>query len=144
MMTPATAETLYREIILAHHRQPVGFEQLPEPGLCEQAHNPLCGDELKLGLALDGDRIEAIGFKGRACAICIASASILCELARGRSVRQVLELHRQLERAWQGEDHAVCDNELVAALAAVRAYPVRIQCARLGWDVFARLAGSVA
>ncbi len=142
-MTTATAETLYRTIILTHHRQPVGFEQLPVPGLSEQALNPLCGDELKLGLALDGDRIEAIGFEGRACAICTASASILCELARGRSVRQVLELYRQLDRAWQGADPTGCDNELLAALAAVRTYPVRIQCARMGWDAFFRLAGSV-
>ena len=78
---------LYQEIILDHSRHPRHFGALEAANHVAEGHNPLCGDRVKIYLKVDADdRIADVGFEGRGCAISIASASLMTEMLKGRTV----------------------------------------------------------
>ena len=88
-------DDLYRENILEHYKQPRNFGELPDPDLEFEDNNPLCGDELKVELAVDEDRaVTALRFSGHGCAISQASASLTSEEVVGMKVDDLLRLDR--------------------------------------------------
>ena len=88
-------DDLYRENILEHYTQPRNFGELPDPDLEFEDNNPLCGDELKVQLKVDGDgRIEDVRFSGHGCAISQASASMASDEIIGMPVDDLLKLDR--------------------------------------------------
>jgi len=80
---------LYQQVILDHCKKPRNFHEMPQASRTAQGHNPLCGDQLKLFLTLDGDKIKDISFVGSGCCISKASASLLTEFARGKTKTDV-------------------------------------------------------
>jgi len=76
----------YRETILRHSVEPVGFKASIEATHENEQYNPLCGDRVLVRLQVERDEIKAAAFDGAACAICMASASLLCEEAQGKNV----------------------------------------------------------
>src|SRR5688572_15345182 len=82
---------LYQEVILDHNRRPRNFRTLEE-GRKQEGYNPLCGDRLTLYVKLDGDRIVDVAFQGSGCAISKASASLMTEALKGKTVAQAREL----------------------------------------------------
>lgn len=133
---------LYQEIILDHYRRPRNFGPLEAASHHAAGHNPLCGDQVKVFLAIDeDDRIRDAHFEGAGCAISTASASLMTEAVKGKSVaeaRRLFERFRHLvthpageaDPAAAGEEEDLGDLE---ALAGVRDLPVRIKCATLAW-----------
>jgi nitrogen fixation protein NifU and related proteins len=85
-------DDLYRDYILEHYKHPRNFGELPEHDLEAHEHNPLCGDELGVQIALEGDRIKDLRFQGHGCAISQAAASIASEELKGMSVADVERL----------------------------------------------------
>ncbi len=83
---------LYQQVILDHCRKPRNFHEMPAATRSAQGHNPLCGDQLKLFLSLDGDTIKDISFVGSGCCISKASASLLTEFAKGKTKADVEEM----------------------------------------------------
>lgn len=80
---------LYQERILDHYKNPRNFGEMEDADVKAQGSNPLCGDDLTLFLKLDGrDRIEAVRFKGRGCAISQASASMLTLELEGKDLTE--------------------------------------------------------
>ncbi len=102
-------------------------------------HNPLCGDKLTVYLALEGDRIADIGFEGRGCAISIASASLMTEVLKGKTLAEAETLYHAFHARVTGgnapeiEVTLEVDNERLLPLEGVKAYPVRVKCATLAW-----------
>lgn len=130
---------MYQERILAHFRTPHG-RGLPTDGATRvgERRNPLCGDAIRIGAVLDGARVAAVGFDGSGCSIATASASMLTEAVRGRSVEEVHAIADAVERLLRGEP--VPEAELpgdLPALAGVARHPQRIGCARLPWQALA-------
>src|SRR3984957_3289357 len=80
---------LYQQVILDHCRKPRNFHEMAQPSSFAQGRNPLCGDQLKLFLMLDGDKISDISFVGSGCCISKASASLLTEFAKGETKADV-------------------------------------------------------
>src|SRR6185369_6981479 len=80
---------LYQEVILDHCRHPRNFREMGKPSCTAQGHNPLCGDQLKLYLLMDGDVVKEISFVGSGCCISKASASLLTETLKGKSKADV-------------------------------------------------------
>src|SRR5436309_14485701 len=76
---------LYQQVILDHCKQPRNFHELPNPTCSAQGHNPLCGDQLKLFLAMEGDTVKDISFVGSGCCISKAMASWLAVSDKGQS-----------------------------------------------------------
>ena len=83
---------LYQELLLDHARHPHNFRAMDTASRIVEGYNPLCGDDLKLYLRLEGDRIADISFQGRGCAISTASASMLTDRIKGRTVGEAEQL----------------------------------------------------
>jgi nitrogen fixation NifU-like protein len=130
-------EDLYQEIILDHYRKPRHPGRLDDGHVQVRHYNPVCGDELTVGLRLDGERVSAIAVDGRGCSISQASASVMSDLVLDRTVPQALEVAEAFRRLMHGEGDA--DEEVLGdgvAFAGVARYPVRVKCALLGWMAF--------
>jgi nitrogen fixation protein NifU and related proteins len=132
---------LYQDIILDHGRHPRNFRALEHPSHFAHGHNPLCGDRVTVFLELDGDRIKDVSFEGRGCAISTASASLMTEILKGKTLKEAEALFKQFHGSLTGEDAAVpagLEDEMdrLAPLMGVRAYPARVKCATLAWHAF--------
>ena len=129
---PAIDE-LYRELIIDHWRRPrhLGVVE-PASGQAEGT-NPVCGDEVSLTWRMDGADIGEIGFVGKGCSICMASASMLCEAVSASSKTDATGLAHRF-RAMLISGGSSADLGDLEALAGVAAYPVRIKCAVLPWN----------
>jgi nitrogen fixation NifU-like protein len=132
---------LYQQVILDHCKKPRNFHELPAATCSAQGHNPLCGDQLKLFLALDGDAIKDISFVGSGCCISKASASLLTEFAKGKSKREVEAMFDHV-REMITTGKVADDVGKLAVFAGVYKYPARVKCAILSWHaVMAALKG---
>ena len=111
-------EQLYREVILDHYRNPRSHGMLDGADAQAEGQNPLCGDEVSIYVAFgdDGETIEDVKFSGRGCAISQAATSMLTEMVKGRSAREIAELPR---------------DELLEEIG-IPLTPIRLKCALLG------------
>lgn len=131
-------DDLYREVVLEHHRNPIGREPLEQVDLEAEGKNPSCGDECTIRLELDGDRIAGVQVSGHGCAISTASGSMLAELVEGVSAEQAAEYGAAFRALLQSADEdsdetASPDLGDLEALAGVRKFPLRVKCAMLPW-----------
>jgi nitrogen fixation protein NifU and related proteins len=123
---------LYQQVILDHCKHPRNFRDLPSPTCSAQGHNPLCGDQLKLFLTLEGDVIKDISFLGSGCCISKASASLLTEGVKGKTRADVEQVFTQVhEMVTTGK--VVGDVGKLAVFAGVHKFPARVKCAILAW-----------
>lgn len=135
-MTAATAAELelYQDVVMDHKRSPRHFGTLPAPTHRARGHNPSCGDDLQVTLAVAQGQVQDIRFSGQGCAICIASASMMTEAVRGRDLAVAQQLHQRLRAVLTGElEPEAAQLGKLISLAGVRRYPGRIKCALLGW-----------
>jgi nitrogen fixation protein NifU and related proteins len=127
---------LYQEVILDHNKRPRNFRMIESPTRVAKGHNPLCGDRLTLYLNIEGDRIADVAFEGSGCAISKASASLMTEAVKGRTVAEAEALFQRFHNmVTSPPDEPVTTNGLgkLAVFAGVREYPVRVKCASLAW-----------
>jgi nitrogen fixation protein NifU and related proteins len=126
---------LYRDIIVDHNRQPRNFGKIEFADAHADGHNPLCGDKLSVYVALAGDRIGEIKFDGSGCAISVASASLLTEAVRGKTIAEADELFHEVHDVLTHHDAPIDLQRLgkLAALTGVREFPARVKCATLCW-----------
>ncbi|GBD10375.1 Zinc-dependent sulfurtransferase SufU [bacterium HR23] len=129
-------DELYREVILDHYRNPRNRSPVPHADIASEGQNPFCGDEVAVQIRLEGERIVQVGVQGRGCSISQASASMMGELLKGKTVGEALGLSRRVREMLQGK--ALSPQELeelgdLEALRGVSKFPVRIKCALLGW-----------
>ena len=106
---------LYSDILLDHFRHPRNYGSLVEPDINNEQFNPLCGDRIRLELKLNQSKILEVRFKGDACAICTAAASLLTELVLEKHITQLAD---------------ITDERLISALES-DIKPARVQCALL-------------
>jgi len=132
--------TLYRDIVLDHHRAPRRHGALAAPSHACDGVNALCGDSLRLELRVEHGRIVDYRFRGECCAITTATASLLGERVQGLAVESIAPLQQAFAELIAGgaADPALGD---LAALAELARYPARRKCALLPW---AALSGALA
>ena len=123
---------LYQEVIFDHNRQPRNFHDMPEADHQADGHNPLCGDQLTVYLRIDNDVIEDVSFVGHGCAISTASASLMTEAVKGKTVAEVEALFRDFH-ALLTDTPPERDFGKLAVLTGVREFPARVKCATLAW-----------
>ena len=125
---------LYQEVILDHNRRPRNFRVIEPPSHHAEGYNPLCGDRLDLFVTVEGDRIADVAFQGSGCAISKASASLMTDALKGRTVEEARQLFERFHRmVTTPPDEAVEDLGKLSVLAGVREFPVRVKCASLAW-----------
>jgi nitrogen fixation NifU-like protein len=142
----ADLRELYQATILDHAKQPRNF-RVPEGANRRAAgHNPLCGDRVTVHVSLEDGVVEDVGFQGNGCAISTASASLMTQAVKGRSVAEVQKLFDAFHELVTSDPQREADERAVgklAVFAGVREYPVRVKCATLAWHTLrAALAGS--
>jgi nitrogen fixation NifU-like protein len=128
---------LYQEVILDHNKQPRNFGHVEDPTHEADGHNPLCGDKLHVSLVLEGDRVSDVRFEGSGCAISTASASLMTEAVKGRTVDEARRLFEGFHELVTGDPSQIAraSAELgkLAVFEGVREFPVRVKCATLSW-----------
>jgi nitrogen fixation protein NifU and related proteins len=127
---------LYQEVILDHNKRPRNFRMIESPTRVAKGHNPLCGDRLTLYVSIDGDRISDVAFEGSGCAISKASASLMTEAVKGKTVAEaetLFERFHDLVTSPPDEPVATTGLGKLAVFAGVREYPARVKCASLAW-----------
>lgn len=128
---------LYKEIILEHYRKPHGKEPLDRVDFHAEGMNPLCGDEVRLSLQLDGNKIDKVHIEGHGCSISVASGSILAEMLRGKTIDEAKEVSKCLKDIMHDKvKKEKIDIGDLEALEGVKKFPVRIKCALLPWTTF--------
>lgn len=132
----ARLEALYRETILEHAGAPVGFGSGLAATHRAEGRNARCGDHVQVSLAVRERRVDDLGFDGESCAICTASASLMCATMTGRPVAELEETAHRLVHALDHPNPEPRDAALPEALQpllGVRAHPARLKCALLPW-----------
>jgi nitrogen fixation NifU-like protein len=128
---------LYQEVILDHNRRPRNFRTIASPSHHAEGCNPLCGDRLTLYVQVTGDTITDVAFEGSGCAIAKASASLMTDALKGKTVQEANSLFERFHRVvTTPPDQPVEDLGKLSALAGVRVFPVRVKCASLPWHTF--------
>jgi len=132
-------DDLYQEIILDHYRAK-HHSGLRTPYDAEVHHvNPVCGDEVKLRISLDGDVVSDVSYEGQGCSISQASTSVMTDLVVGHDVAHGLDLHAEFLTMMQGKGEIEPDEERLedgVVFAGVARFPARVKCALLGWSAF--------
>jgi len=132
----AELRDLYQEVILEHSKAPRNFKKLPNANHHAEGFNPLCGDRFTVYLDLEGDRVKDITFEGSGCAISKASASMMTQSVKGKTVAEAEELFENFHKFVTTQNHTEGDSAEMGKLAVfsgVAEFPARVKCATLAW-----------
>lgn len=132
-----SASELYQGVILDHNRSPRNYGRI-EGGQEARGHNPLCGDEVRVWIEMDGDIVRDVRFEGQGCAISRASASLMTTAVKGKTKAEVEEMLGRFQALVTGRlaqgDQASLPAKL-QVFSNVAQFPVRVKCASLAWHV---------
>lgn len=130
---------LYQEMILDHYKNPRNCCSMHDATHTASGDNPLCGDQLDIYLNIDGKILREITFQGSGCAVSQASASLMTEHLKGRTIEESLEVFDKVHMMLTGlhPDEINVDDEKAMgklnALSGVAEFPMRVKCASLAW-----------
>jgi nitrogen fixation NifU-like protein len=133
---------LYQDIILDHGQRPRNFRVQPQATHFARGHNPLCGDKVTVYVTMADERIKDVSFEGRGCAISQASASLMTEILRGKTLAEAEALFKTFHGKVTGGQipatPAALEDDLdrLEPLTGVKSYPARVKCATLAWHAF--------
>ncbi len=132
-------DNLYQEVILDHYKNPQNKNLASDNDAQVHHVNPSCGDEVTLGVKLDGGKVTSINWEGVGCSISQASTSIMSDLLIGKTLEEATSISEDFLHLMQSKGSEEGDPEVLedaVALAGVSKYPARIKCALLGWMAF--------
>lgn len=139
---PSDLQELYQEVILDHNRRPRNFRVL-ERGQKAEGYNPLCGDRLTVYLRVEDGRIQEATFQGSGCAISKASASLMTDAVKGKTLEEAEAMFERFHRMiTRDPDEPVEDLGKLSVLAGVRQFPTRVKCASLAWHALRAAANT--
>lgn len=123
---------LYQSIILDHNRRPKNFHEMEDATASAEGTNPLCGDQLKVWVKMEGDTVADISFRGQGCAISKASASMMTQAVKGKTRAEAERLFDDVHALVTGHP-TTGDIGSLKALSGVSRFPLRVKCASLAW-----------
>ncbi|WP_457966381.1 SUF system NifU family Fe-S cluster assembly protein [Arthrobacter sp. D1-29] len=135
-------DQLYQQIILDHakarHGSGLSETAAPEGASTGQSHqlNPVCGDEVTIRVAVEGDKVAQVSWDGAGCSISMASASVLSEMAEGMSVTELHSVIQNFREVLRSRGKIQADPEILgdaAAFEGVSRYAARVKCAMISW-----------
>jgi nitrogen fixation NifU-like protein len=127
---------LYQTVILDHNREPRNFGPMADSSHTADGYNPLCGDVIRVMLDVEDDVVQDVRFEGSGCAISTASASLMTQAVKGRSVADALKLFDGFHEMVTADAVREFDSShlgKLAVFAGVREFPMRVKCATLAW-----------
>ncbi|WP_209125026.1 Fe-S cluster assembly sulfur transfer protein SufU [Alkalihalobacillus sp. BA299] len=128
-------DTLYRQVIMDHYKNPRNRGEFEGDSLTVNMNNPTCGDRIQLQMQVENNKIIAAKFVGEGCSISLASASMMTQAVKGLSVEEALKMSQIFSDMMQGKDYDDSTFDLgdIEALQGVSKFPARIKCATLAW-----------
>lgn len=127
-------DQLYRRVIMDHYKNPRNKGSIEDGALTIDMNNPTCGDRIHLTLQVEDGKIQNAKFDGEGCSISMASASMMTQAVKGKSVDEALQLSSTFSEMMLGKDY---DDSIelddIEALSGVSQFPARIKCATLAW-----------
>ena len=141
---------IYQEVILDHGKNPRNFRRIEDATCYAHGNNPVCGDTLVIYLTLTNDGgILDVTFQGQGCAISVASASMMTEILKGKTVTEAKRLFDGFHEMCTNDNFDItqlsdCDEdelERLTMLSGVKEFPVRVKCATLAWHTMQAAVG---
>ncbi|TCT19100.1 nitrogen fixation NifU-like protein [Melghiribacillus thermohalophilus] len=129
-------ETLYRQVIMDHYKNPRNRGTLEgDDSLTIDMNNPTCGDSIHLQMKIEDGKVADAKFEGEGCSISMSSASMMTQAIKGKTVEEALEMSKMFSDMVQGKEIDADEIELgdIVALQGVSKFPARIKCATLAW-----------
>ncbi len=126
---------LYQQVIIDHGRRPRNFAVTTTANHIKDGHNPLCGDKITIYLTMHNDIVESVTFQGAGCAISMASASLMTDAIKGKTIVEAENLFEQFHTLLTQPQAAEAQDKLgkLTVLAGVAEFPARVKCATLAW-----------
>lgn len=127
---------LYQAVILDHANHPRNKHELANPSTTMTVHNPTCGDTINLQVQVQDNRIADIAFTGSGCSISQASASMMTEAVKGKSLQEAQQMAKTFSDMAIGKDHGADDLKKLGdaqVLINIMQFPARIKCATISW-----------
>ena len=125
---------LYQEIILDHSKNPKNFGVLDRYTCTAEGNNPMCGDQLTVYVNVKDNIVSDVSYRARGCAISVASASIMSQMIKGKTLEEVNILFDKFHRLCMGEDiEEDEDTDTLQALSGGSKIPTRVKCATMSW-----------
>jgi nitrogen fixation NifU-like protein len=129
----ADLRDLYQQVIMDHNKKPRNFREMENANHLAHGNNPLCGDALVVFVKLEGDVIEDLSFQGSGCAISVASASLMTEALKGKTLDEAENIYQQMHKQLTGEEFDPAALGKLEVLGGVKEFPARVKCATLSW-----------
>lgn len=129
-------DELYQQLILDHNRAPRNCRKLDCASCQADGYNPLCGDRVTVFVKIEDDVVQEVTFEGSGCAISTASASLMTESLRGKTLAEAKAMFRKFHGMVTGEPVECCAGPALGKLevfSGVCQYPARVKCATLAW-----------
>ncbi len=128
-------DTLYRQVIMDHYKNPRNRGEVDGDSLNINMNNPTCGDRIQLQMKVEDGKIADAKFVGEGCSISLSSASMMTQAVKGKSVEDAIALSEIFSNIMQGKDYDTDRFDLgdIEALQGVCKFPARIKCATLAW-----------
>jgi nitrogen fixation NifU-like protein len=127
---------LYQDLIIDHSKRPRNFRVMETANHTSEGYNPLCGDKVTVFLELEHDQVKSVSFQGSGCAISTASASVMTESVKGKTLAEVealFDVFHNLVTGKPAEGGATPELGKLAVFSGVSEFPVRVKCATLAW-----------
>jgi len=127
---------LYQEAILDHYKNPRNFHRLEQANRQANGYNPLCGDKLSIYIQIENNIVKNISFIGSGCAISTASASLMTDNLKGKTIAEAINLFERFQQMLAISANSqpnTADLGNLSAFSSVREYPVRVKCVTLAW-----------
>jgi nitrogen fixation protein NifU and related proteins len=127
-------DTLYRQVIMDHYKNPRNKGILEDGSLTVNMNNPTCGDRIQLTMKVEDGKVIDARFDGEGCSISMSSASMMTQAIKGKNIDDAIKLSQVFSNMMQGKDYED-DLDLgdIEALQGVSKFPARIKCATLAW-----------
>jgi len=129
-------DTLYRQVIMDHYKNPRNKGVLEDGSLTVNMNNPTCGDRIQLTMNVENGIVTESRFDGEGCSISMSSASMMTQAIKGIKIEEALKLSKIFSDMMQGKEYDEDDSiDLgdIEALQGVAKFPARIKCATLAW-----------
>ena len=127
---------LYQEVVVDHSKRPRNFRKIEGAARAAEGYNPLCGDRVAVYVKLDGDRVADVSFQGSGCAISTASASIMTEAIKGKTIKEagvLFDSFHDLVTTGNAASSRATPLGKLEVFSNVSNYPARVKCATLVW-----------